>query len=686
MKKTLKSVMAVAIAALALTACEDVPAPYENPNEETEDTSGDDGEYINETFATSFGDFTVETVTGTPWIIDYSTAKASGYDNDTQETTPSESYLISPAVDLSNSTSAHLEFEYILRYATNYGTADPTRVNKVLITDDYTGDPTTTEWDDITGELTEGSDWTTFYDYIYNLDSIYIGKPEIRVALYYACESQSATWEVRNLKLLEGEADTDTDEDDNDDTSQTAEGDGTEDSPYNVAAAMDISSATGVYVRAYIVGYVSGLSYSEGTVFSADTCTVTTNILIADSPSETDASVCMPVQLPYGEVRNGVNLSENKDNLGQEVLLYGNVSTYFSVPGIREVTFARVGSNEYGSKPSQGSDSEYINETFASSFGSFTVETLTGTPWIIDYSTAKASGYDNSTQETTESESYLISPAIDLTSAESVSISFEYILRYVTNYGTPIDGISNNVLITDNYTGDPSTTTWTDITGELTEGSDWYTFYDYSAAVPNEFIGKSNVVIALYYSCGAESSGTWEVRNLIVADGEVSGSDTPDDGGNDNDDTITGGEVSGNTITVDLSTFGYENAEDVNDITLTDGTVLTFAQEGGNNHPKYYDGTKGVRMYALNSLTVSAGNKTIVGVTLECDSYSGTAYVGNEQLYAEAGDTNITPNVSDTTVTFSGFSSNTLKIINDWTSNSGGTQLRIQIVKITYAE
>lgn len=60
--------------------------------------------------------------------------------------------------------------------------------------------------------------------------------------------------------------------------------------------------------------------------------------------------------------------------------------------------------------------------------------------------------------------------------------------------------------------------------------------------------------------------------------------------------------------------------------------------------------------------------------------------MGNPQLYAEAGSTKVKPNVSGTTVTFSGLSGNSVKIVNDWTGNSGGTQLRVKVVEITYAE
>ena len=169
-------------------------------------------------------------------------------------------------------------------------------------------------------------------------------------------------------------------------------------------------------------------------------------------------------------------------------------------------------------EPEVPADGTYIDETFSKDFGVFTVETIKGNPWIIDYSTAKATGYDNASKTTTPSASYIVSSPIDLSASKGATISFQYILRYVTNYGEPIEGINNKVLVTNNYTGDPSTTTWTDITGTLTEGRDWETWENYSAAIPTELIGKSNVVIALYYSCET-SSGTWEVKNLTVKEG-----------------------------------------------------------------------------------------------------------------------------------------------------------------------
>lgn len=194
----MKTIFKLAIALLAVfsfAACSDVPMPYEEPG--TGNTSEDT--YLDETFETSFGKFTNVTVKGNAWAIDYKTAKATGYDNSSQKTTASEAYLVSSPVDLSKSAAAYLQFEYILRYVRAGQTE-----NKVLITDNYTGNPTTTTWTDITGSLTEGSDWTTYATYKKNIPSEFLGKSNVVIALMYSCTTTSSTIEIKNLIMKDG--------------------------------------------------------------------------------------------------------------------------------------------------------------------------------------------------------------------------------------------------------------------------------------------------------------------------------------------------------------------------------------------------------------------------------------------------------------------------------------------------
>ena len=189
----MKTIFKLAIALLAVfsfAACSDVPMPYEEPGT---------GTYLDETFETSFGKFTNVTVKGNAWDISYKTAKATGYDNSSQKTTASEAYLVSSPVDLSKSAAAYMQFEYILRYVRAGQTE-----NKVLITDNYTGNPTTTTWTDITGSLTEGSDWTTYATYKKNIPSEFLGKSNVVIALMYSCTTTSSTIEIKNLIMKDG--------------------------------------------------------------------------------------------------------------------------------------------------------------------------------------------------------------------------------------------------------------------------------------------------------------------------------------------------------------------------------------------------------------------------------------------------------------------------------------------------
>ena len=217
--------------------------------------------------------------------------------------------------------------------------------------------------------------------------------------------------------------------------------------------------------------------------------------------------------------------------------------------------------------PNPPAEGEYINETFATSFGSFTEKTVKGTPWIIDYSCAKATGYDNSSKTTTPSESYLVSKAIDLSASKGAVVNFEYILRYYTNYGAEKPGVADKVLITDNYTGDVTTTKWTDISGTLTEGSNWTTWSKYSVNIPAKLLGKKAVVIALYYAC-QDNSATWEVKNFVVKDGEANegGNQGGEEGGNEGGGVAPAGDgmtissiEAGRQGSVELTSNSYGN-------------------------------------------------------------------------------------------------------------------------------
>ena len=130
-------------------------------------------------------------------------------------------------------------------------------------------------------------------------------------------------------------------------------GEGSYSQPYNVAAVIangTSNTKTGVYVKGYIVGWVSGQVLASGAAFNSE-CTVKTNILIADKASETDVNNCVPVQLPNNAVRTGLNLQDHPEFYGKEVILYGNLEKYFGAAGIKSVTYAESNGQQIGTKP-----------------------------------------------------------------------------------------------------------------------------------------------------------------------------------------------------------------------------------------------------------------------------------------------------------------------------------------------
>ncbi|MBQ6062710.1 MAG: OB-fold nucleic acid binding domain-containing protein [Prevotella sp.] len=123
---------------------------------------------------------------------------------------------------------------------------------------------------------------------------------------------------------------------------------GTYDSPLTVTQAISLANADAAWVKGYIVGYVTGQVISTGAVFSAEGAT-NTNLLIAASASETDVSKCMPIQLSR-DYRADFALDANPGMLGKEVIIAGQLTTYFGVPGLKSPTYIEANGKSVGNK------------------------------------------------------------------------------------------------------------------------------------------------------------------------------------------------------------------------------------------------------------------------------------------------------------------------------------------------
>lgn len=93
------------------------------------------------------------------------------------------------------------------------------------------------------------------------------------------------------------------------------------------------------YVKGYIVGYVDGQTLSKGAKFDLSSGTISeTNLLLASSSSEDNYEMCIPVQLPSGNVRKALNLSAHPENIYHEVIICGSHEKYFGVNGMKSIT------------------------------------------------------------------------------------------------------------------------------------------------------------------------------------------------------------------------------------------------------------------------------------------------------------------------------------------------------------
>lgn len=209
MKKIALSIMALAMAAVTFTSCEDVPAPYDYPG-----TGGGgsttEGVYLNQSFAKDLGDFkSFGTNDNIAWTIDYSSACISGYKDFNGDGTKTNeagvTYLVSPEIDLTNASKAYIEMNHAMKYER----ADVNANNTLLISKDYTDDPTKATWTQIAYPTTGLNDASTkefvFVTSAANIPAEFIGQ-KVRIAFRHTCtDKQSSTWEIKTLSVKEGE-------------------------------------------------------------------------------------------------------------------------------------------------------------------------------------------------------------------------------------------------------------------------------------------------------------------------------------------------------------------------------------------------------------------------------------------------------------------------------------------------
>ncbi len=541
--------MALACVSFAFNSCEDVVEPYivQDPDNGGGGSTEDVVKTLpyEEDFSSSLGDFKNYTTSGSgAWIIDYSTAKASGYDNATQVTTAGTYYLVSPEISLTGVSAAHLTFDYILRY--NRGDEN----QQLFISEAFKTETPAEGWVALPLALTEGSDWSTFYAADVQIPAEYLGKT-VRFAFYYNTNATSgSTWEVKNFAIQEGNAGEGGGEEETPDTPDTpvtgnsliVNGDfeGWTDGKPNhwktasTASSATLSQSTDAHSGSYSVRVTGGgssnkrLAYEEITL-KAGTYHIT---FYAKAATAEGASVCpgyVPLtngkvgQYKYGEYANNIpdtewTKVEHEFTLesDQEIAL---VVMNSKTPGkdllIDDYSIVTAdggsvdGGNETPDTPEPPVVEGFFSESFASSLGAFTIEneTLSGElEYVWKHGTynedgfAKASAFKGSA---CAAESWLVSPSIDLTSATAATLSFAHTGKYFSN-------MAEEVRVMAKAEGGE----WAALTIDS-----WFTNNDYDFVDVNidlsAYAGKK-MQIAFVYKSSASAAGTWEIKNVVV--------------------------------------------------------------------------------------------------------------------------------------------------------------------------
>lgn len=296
------------------------------------------------------------------------------------------------------------------------------------------------------------------------------------------------------------------------------EGDGSEAKPYTVSDVIALASSQEgpAYVKGFIVGQVKagGMNMKSdlelAAPFTGNDSGQGTNIVIAAAAGETNAGSMVPVQLPSG--LRAFSLPADTSMLGKEIIIYGKLVNYFGQPGVKEISFAKIGEKTYGTKPVALTGNEKLNESLLTqaSFDKFTVVSVSGDlMWVFDSKYgAKMSGYDTATHA---NEDWFISPAFDATGG--ATLSFDHARG---PKGSMSVATSNyTVWVSNNFTNDVKTATWTQI-AIPTHGTTAWGYVNSGNMVIPAANCAANCRIAWKYVCNDSESATWEIKNVIV--------------------------------------------------------------------------------------------------------------------------------------------------------------------------
>lgn len=577
MKKLIYSMLALATIAFGFCSCEDVPMPYGYPQGSTDPTNPD---------LPAEGEGTLES----PYNVAAANAVIAGGDFD-----PEKQFYIKGIVTSIDETDG---FPNSFGNVT-YNISDKADAsNKLLV---YRGMGFGGAKVNSTDDLKVGDEVVVMGKLIN-----YSGKYEV---------TQGSKIVVRN-----GQSSV---------TTGTPEGEGTLQSPYNVAAALKLVSALPADVPTenalYVKGKISKINSVETATFG------NANYYISDDGTE-NGQILIFQSLYLGNVKF---TSADQIKVGDEVIIYGK---FVNFKGNTPETVGKGTSYIY----SLNGKTQGGGETGGTTTGEAKGDGTKGNPY--NALGAKAFAGKLESGQTSTEEVYI--------KGKISSIKYNFSAEFGTaTFNISDDGKAANEFI---------------IYSTLYLNNEKYTAGDLLS------VGDDVVILGKV----TNYNGTLETasRASYIYSWTKNGGSTGGEGG--------GGEATGSDVTIKAGDISSTNAADVTEVTVN-GIGFSFSKGSGANAPKYYTAGGGtIRMYPSNSVTINAGSKKIAKIVVECDAFNGVNYTAEGKVTCSPGKATL----NNLTYTFSEINAAKVTITDAAEGTGQPKQLRIKSMQITFAK
>ena len=655
MKKILYSVMALAIAAMTFTACEDVPEPYPTPNGGGGGGSTGSLPYASANLNTGW---TLQEVTvgAQPWSKGNSYAQATGYQawdgGSTKSNKAVEGWLVSPAISTVGYENVKLSFNQTIRYTNNVTGWEAN--HKVYVATSFNGTDASTSWKelDFKPKASPYSDWTLYSSGEIQLPAEFVGKETVYIGFWFkAPANASTTWELQSFKMEEGIAQNN----DEPDEPTPTEDLGTAEAPLTVAKALEIingyeaagESKTDAYVKGKIVSVDNyNSTYKSITYYISD-----------------DGTSAKQLQVYSGKGINGADFSSKSDlNPGATVVVKGKLKKFVKnetvTPEINQSSsIISIEGNEGGDTPTPqpgGNTIEAGKYFFVyTNAGSVQVGTPVEAGKDFGYMYLADAKVTDNTLENDADNLFTFTTTEGGFTIQDASGRYYYMDDTHNSFQVSASKPASNYV-------------WTVSVAD-----------DGKATVTNSGTGKVIQYVAKYKEFTPTASGDG-LPMLLKPGAKVEDAGEQGQGGQGG-----GGEVSGNSISVAASSFGLENQAKLSTLTLNDGTTLTFDGGGNTNTPAFYTAGNGtIRIYPKNSFTINAGSKKIIAIEIVCNEYNGTLYNASGNITVEGNKMTI----DGTKLKATGINNSTITVKNISEGSGAATQLRLENLIINYAE